>query len=123
MKKVAFDFDQTLDRLPIQKYIIELINRGVDVWICTSRFSDKRAPNPAWNLDLYEVADSIGIPRNKIIFVEMADKYKFLENKGFIWLLDDDWTELEMLNKYTDVKGISSWGNKFWRFECEELLK
>ena len=121
--KCSFDFDQTLDRPIVQQYARELINRGIDVWVCTARFSDKRAPSPDWNKDLYEVTDSLGIPRNKIIFVEMADKYKFLENQGFIWHLDDDWVELNMLNKFTNVKGISSFGNPKWKFKCDKLLK
>ena len=38
--KVSFDWDGTLEIMHVQEYAKELIERGIEVWIVTSRFSD-----------------------------------------------------------------------------------
>lgn len=123
MKRCSFDFDETLDRPAIQAFAKELIEKGFDVWICTARVSDGNAPNPNWNKDLYKVAENLKIPITNIIFCEFEDKWKKLKDiEGMILHLDDDWTELDMLNKYTKIKGISSWGNPNWESKCRKIL-
>lgn len=120
--KVSFDFDGTLDRCVIQEYAKELIDRKFEVWICTSRLSDKEAPSEFWNTDLYTVAKSVGIKKDNIKFCSMSDKYLFFEDKDFIWHLDDDWTELDMISKNTKTKGISVFGNVNWKNKCEKEI-
>lgn len=121
--KVSFDFDSTLDKETVQHYAKELVERGLEVWICTSRLSDNEAPSDKWNLDLYKVAESVGIAKSNIQFCSMADKYEFFVGKDFIWHLDDDWIELGMINKHTKTKGISVWGQGNWKSKCERILK
>lgn len=122
MKKISFDFDSTLDRQVIQDFAFSLIKKGYEVWVCTSRFDDESAPRPKWNDDLYLVTDKLGIPRERIQFMNMNDKYEFFKNSGFTWHLDDDWAELNYINTETDVKGISCFGNKNWKQQCKDLL-
>jgi restriction endonuclease Mrr len=38
--KISFDFDSTLDREDVQEFAKELVEKGHDVWITTSRFSN-----------------------------------------------------------------------------------
>ncbi len=116
--KVSFDFDSTLNKPSVQKYAKYLIAKGVDVWICTSRLSDQEAPNNQWNEDLYAVAEEIGIPKPNIIFCSMNDKYEYL--KGFVWHLDDDHIELDLINQHTTTKGISVYGK--YKHKCNKLL-
>lgn len=120
--KVSFDFDGTLSRADVQDYARKLISDGVDVWICTSRLSDDDAPSQRWNDDLLDVSDSIGIHRNHIKFCSMSDKYLFLENEDFAFHLDDDMTEIEMINKFTETHGINLFGNKQWMHDCDKIL-
>jgi hypothetical protein len=120
--KVSFDFDGTLDKKSVQKYAKELIDKGFEVWICTARLNDNDAPSKDWNKDLYQVAKDIGIKYENIIFMAFMDKYHFFECKDFIWHLDDDWTELDLINKHTDTKGISVFGNENWKQKCNKLL-
>lgn len=122
MIKVSFDFDATLSRLDIQEYARELVDRGVDVWICTSRFSPENAPNKEWNDDLFLVADRVGIKRSNIIFTNFEDKSEHLNNKNFKWHIDDDYIELSFIKDNTDVKPITLFGNKDWRNDCENSL-
>jgi len=73
--KVSIDFDGTLDRESIQKYAKELTEKGYEVWIVTSRFGDNKKYQEFFqtsinvditNNDLKEVANSIGIPEERI---------------------------------------------------------
>lgn len=129
MKKVSFDFDSTLSRPYIQKYAKELLEKGFEVWIVTSRTEDP----PVWiiggnkikqtNDDLFNIAEKIGIQRDNIIFTEYNPKSEFFKNNNdFIFHLDDDSIELDFINKETKVKGISCWNNTTWRRKCDKML-
>lgn len=120
--KVSFDFDSTLDKLSVQEYAKELLNRGFEVWICTSRLEPRFAPNLTWNDDLFLVSDSLGINRENIIFCNHKNKYLFLNNKGFLFHVDDDNIELSILRSYSDVIPIFLFGNRNWKSDCEKLI-
>ena len=100
MKKISFDFDGTIARKDIQRFAKELINEGYDVWIVTSRCATEPALERGWhwvekqNQELYDVAEEVGIPREKIVFTEHVDKIVYLEGKGFLFHIDDDPDEL-----------------------------
>lgn len=130
---VSVDFDNTLSKESVQKYINRLLNNGIEVWITTRRFETLDKYNKAFciaynitNLEeqhayLFVVAEELGIPREHIIFTNMQDKADFIKDKGFIWHLDDDRIELDDINSRTDVIGISVHGN--YRHKCNKLIK
>jgi len=124
--KVSFDYDGCLSIPEIQEYATKLVKRGVEVWICTSRLSPKDAPSGEWNDDLFEVAKKVGIERKNIIFTSFeksgTNKNEVLNDKGFIWHLDDDWMDLSYIKTDSDLIGISCFGNPEWERQCEELL-
>lgn len=122
MKKVSFDFDDTLDRQSVFNYAQELIANGVEVWVCTARTSDANS-QPRWNDDLYKVTSELGIPKSQIVFMEYVDKYEFFNGKDFIWHIDDNFEEADNITKYTDTVGIRYYSNGDWLNECKELLK
>ncbi len=131
VNKVSFDFDSTLDHLSIEKYAKELVERGIEVWIVTSRFGDEtkyqnffstNTPVNVTNNDLFETADRVGIPRERIHFTDMDDKWKWLKDKDFIWHIDDDWVENRLILKNTKTKAISTLGSS-WKAKCERILK
>lgn len=122
--KISFDFDSTLSRKTIQQFAKYLIENGIEVWICTSRFSnglDEEGKN--WNEDLFMVADQLKIPKERIIFTEWQDKYLFIKDKNFLIHLDDDCVELDGINKYTKTKGISVENTSQWKHKVLKLLK
>lgn len=130
--KCSFDFDDTLSRPCIQQYASSLINKGYEIWIVTARFDSETYRiqfNTSYenaiktNRDLFEVANNIGIPYDRIKFMNMQDKYNFFLDKDFIWHLDDDRDENKLILKYTNTKGISSWGNSSWKYKCQRLIK
>lgn len=130
MKKISFDFDQTLDNEHIQNYAIELMNMNYEIHIVTSRpdkwenkWKIKGLPEVIWdNDDLYEVADRIRIKRENIHFTEYTPKYKFFEkNEDFIFHIDDDHIEIDEINNKTKTKAILFEQN--WKENCNEKLR
>lgn len=121
---VTFDFDSTLSRKDVQDYAKSLINKGIEVWVLTSRYDElhkhRYTLNPT-NEDLYNVTDSLGIPRSKIRFQCMRPKAEYLFNTNVIWHLDDDYIEVNEINKETDTVGISVIGSS-WKQNCNKLL-
>lgn len=125
--KVSFDFDSTLDRKDVQEYASELISRGVEVWIVTSRvenpmafYGSEDARYLNWNDDLFSVASTLGIPKERIRFTAYQDKSEFLIPNNFTWHLDDDTQELFMI-KRSKVRGIQVESNS-WKNKCERIL-
>lgn len=124
---VSFDFDSTLSRQDVQDFAESLLSRGVDVWVVTSRNDDlhlhKYLRPDANNLDLWAVVDKVGIPREKIIFTNFRDKHEYLKDTPVICHLDDDWIELNFLNKLTKVVGISVVGGNNWKNKVNRLIE
>lgn len=123
MKTVTFDFDETLSKKIVQDYAISLINKGIDVWVLTSRYDDihkhKYPLNPC-NDDLYKIIKKIGIPKYKVRFQCMRPKSEYLFGSNVIWHLDDDYIELNQINIETETIGISVIGN--FKKKCNKLL-
>ena len=122
---VSFDFDQTLSREDVQAYAKELIERGVNVWICTSRYRQERVEG--FNNDIFKVAAKLGINPDMIVFTDAEEKGEYLEELwdgkvAILWHLDDCNHELNNIhdNCYTypvDVK------EKDWKAQCESFFK
>ena len=125
MKIVTFDFDNTLSRESVQEYALRLINGGVDVWILTSRYDDLNINKYGYrgvnNNDLYSVASKLGIPKWKIRFTCMRDKSEYLYGTNVIWHLDDDFTELNKINRETETVGVSV-NSSIYQNKCNKLL-
>lgn len=140
--RVSFDYDNTLDRIEVQEYAKELVESGYEVWIVTSRYSNEEAKNVNWgkitvdsdvvdypnfiknkNKELFNIADEIGIPKSQILFTNAIWKYPSIRDNKMIWHLDDNHKELNLINKFTDAKGISCKGTSTWKGKCEKLLK
>lgn len=130
MKRVSFDFDSTLSRVQVQDYARSLVNKGYEVWIITSRHPEDTDPkykvNGAWvpidNSDLFEVSDRVGIKREHIVFTSHELKSEKINELGipFIFHLDDDWVEINHINRETNTKGVSCFGTSGWKNKCKK---
>ena len=135
MKKirVSFDFDGTLELPPITAYAKELmLQNDVEVWVTTSRFGDdekyKRYFHTTTNVDitnndLWELTAEIGIPKERIHFTDMEDKWRYIKKMNFLWHLDDDWVENRLILNNTKTLAISSYGSPNWEQKCNRILK
>lgn len=126
MKKVSFDFDDTLSYNEVQKYARLLIEQGIDVHVVTSRYEDpNRYPFVVINghEDMFKIAEKLGIIRDNIHFTNMENKYHFFEkNPDFIWHLDNDEQELSLMKWETNTKTIGILFDYEYKKECNKLL-
>jgi len=101
--KVSFDYDGTLSTKEGKKKAKKHIERGDNVYITTARPKDWHGER--WdNTEVFEAAENLGIPKNKIRFLDFDDKWKHL--KEFDFHFDDDKTEIELINANTTCKGV-----------------
>ena len=114
--RVTFDFDSTLDINVIQDYAEDLIDRGFDVWVITTR-------NHAMFSEVKDITEKLKIPPHRVLFTCGKDKVDAIKDLKPIFHLDDDWHELGLVNKQTDTVGVSSFGNKEWRDQCEIAIE
>lgn len=99
MIKVSFDFDHTLSQPHVQEFAKELLDMGIDVWVVTTRYDVNHLHKYAMHYsptmdDLWEVVDTLGIPRWKVRFTNMEWKYTYLNDTEFVFHLDDSQHEL-----------------------------
>jgi len=130
--RVSFDFDDTLDREPVQKYAAELVARGIEVWIVTSRYDLENYikynftslyKGELANKDLFDLAKELGIPEDKIHFTNMMNKWRFFKENNFIWHLDNDWEECRLIDRKTKTRGIIYFHTPNWKGKCEKSIK
>jgi len=126
----TFDYDGTLSRPDVQEYAKQLVDRGIDVWVVTSRYDELHIhgyegqidPSNWNNDDIWAVVDRIGIPRWKVHFTNMEWKSEYLMGTNVIWHLDDNPKELFMIKN----SGIKTIGIQVvagsWKRKCERLL-
>lgn len=110
--KISFDFDGTLSEHHIQFLAQKAINEGHDVYITTSRFSNKDIPH--FNRDLFFISDKLGIKRESIRFCDGAPKYKMLI--GFDVHYDDDSFALE------DIQANNEEIKLMWCIDSGDIL-
>jgi hypothetical protein len=124
MKTISVDFDATLSRPDVQEYVKELIARGINVIVVTSRYDDTHAyryPANPTNQDLWTVIDAIPIERHKVRFMCMKPKHQYLHLSKVVWHLDDDSIELWDINNLTGTVAISVLSGN-WKQKCERIL-
>lgn len=118
--KVAFDFDSTLSEGDVQHFVKQL--KDFEVWVVTSRLPDDKAPNDNWNNDLWWVCNHLDIPKDRVVFTSYSSKHEFFWGKDFVFHLDDDIEEVEMINKLCDnTIGVLKHG-KEWKSTLTELI-
>jgi len=126
MHKVSFDFDGTLATPEVQEYALELINQGIEVWIVTARYDENHKhrylPNPTLE-DLWEVADRLVIPRDRVRFMNMVPKHEYLHHSKFLWHLDDCDIEHENAIVAKCAVPYIHVHDPLWKEKCDWYLK
>jgi hydroxymethylpyrimidine pyrophosphatase-like HAD family hydrolase len=132
--RISFDFDGTLGySKAVQEYAKKLVEQGYNVWIVTRRYDSLERYDEAFKLKykienleaehkyLFEIAEYCGIPKDRIKFMNMEDKFLFFKDSDFLWHLDDDSLEIKDINKYTKTKAINCKSGN-WKHKCERML-
>ena len=125
--KVSFDYDGTLSLPHVEEFAKELVEKGYEVWVVTSRVSEEDSVLHPWggtdrNKDLWESCKRIGIPEDRVKFTSFADKIEFLEGMGFLFHLDDDLYELITIMESKDKCQPLNVGHFEWKENCLEVL-
>lgn len=94
--KVSFDYDGTIDRKDVQDYALELMRKGIEVSILTSR------PNYKMN-EVHAVADKLGITdihntgyESKALYLDRYDLH-----------IDNDEKELRDIEHFSTCEGVN----------------
>lgn len=92
-QRVSFDFDNCLQHGYVQLMLERFYKWEDDVYVVTTR-------NPIFdNLDLFEITDELGIPRENIHFTNFQLKLDTLLRLGINLHFDDDQTEVDDINR------------------------
>jgi hypothetical protein len=132
--KVSFDFDDTFSRPKVQKYARELIDKGLEVWIVTTRWNRKckilergkqyyklHGERP-WR-EVNETALQFGIPLRHVVFTNYDYKCTFFrDNPDFIFHLDDNPEEILMNNELGHPMKSIYVLNPKWRALCDKAI-
>jgi len=95
MKRISFDFDDTLSEEWIQSLAASLSNNN-EIWIVTSRSK--------FAIDLLDVAAKLSIPTERIILTDGAMKWSVLEKYSIDIHFDDMLDEIMEINCRKSVK-------------------
>ena len=96
---VSFDFDDTLELPKYQEIAKNMLDNGVDVHIVTRRQKDTASKA------VYDLADKLGISKNKIHFTNGVMKWEYLKNSNIQEHYDNNKKEIDLINKNTDTLG------------------
>lgn len=109
---VSFDFDATLSLPSVQEVAKELIEKGYNVIVTTTRHSKYL------NQDLIKVTDKLGI--NKIVYTDGDKKQHYMD--GVDIHFDNDDAELRDISRSTYTEVINVTDNQ-WKATAQNLLQ
>jgi hypothetical protein len=128
--KVSFDFDGTLQREDVQEYAKELMSRGIDVWVTTTRYDEANKDKYYRGVDtapFWKVIKDLNIPHEKVHFTNMEWKCTYLPGQEFLWHLDDNYEELLVATTTLvdqDAMPYMIFVDEInWKEQCEGLIK
>lgn len=101
MKRVSFDFDDTLSHGNVQAFAKWCKKQDCEVWVVTARLPDDKAPSENWNDDLWWVVKHLGLNKDHVVFTSYTSKHEFFwadDKQDFLFHLDDDPDEKRMLD-------------------------
>ena len=108
---ISFDFDATLSLPSVQEVAKDLIDKGFDLIVTTTRHSKYL------NQDLIKITDKLGI--NKIVYTNGEGKEFFMQ--GIDIHIDNDESDLRNISRvtYTEVINVT---DKEWKTNLYNLL-
>lgn len=124
--KASFDFYGTLTRPDVQDFAVELLKKGVTVFVVTSRFNELLkevyTKNPI-NDELWALVGYLGISERNVIFTNMKYKHELFEDEiDLAFHLDDDKDEILSAEIHHCPVNFIDVNHKSWREQCEKLL-
>lgn len=97
---VSFDFDDTLELPKYQQLAKRMIDAGVDVHIVTRR------QRTSASVEVYRVADQLGIPHSNVHFTNGQMKWEYLKRSNIREHYDNNQQEIDLIRKNTNVRAV-----------------
>lgn len=97
--KVSIDFDDTLNTAKGEALYRRLKSEKKNIYIVTRR-------QESASKEVYNLAESLGIPKNKIIFTNGAMKWETIKRLNIATHYDNNQKEIDLINKNTDARGV-----------------
>lgn len=105
---ITLDFDGCTSTKEVQDFYHQIKDKA-NVFVLTRRYDCLHKhlwkDNPS-NDEVWYVVEKLGIPKENVFFTNFKYKYHFLKDTFVLLHLDDDWNEIEYINKHTSTKGI-----------------
>lgn len=126
-KKISFDFDGTLvddfygelnnQKEEIQNICKNLIDNGYDVHIVTKRYGEIYKAYGKINeyIEVFKLAEKLGIPKSKIYFTNRDWKYTTLTRLGINVHFENSKNEVDQIKKYCPDTTVVHIEDPFWR--------
>lgn len=121
--KVSFGFDNMLSSEIASEFAKELVEQGHEVWVVTRRNENNIHNTKEHNTWLFEIAEEIGIKKEHIHFCNMCDKFHFFKDKDFLFHLDNNNNDLELIRTETNVFPIYQRSGNDWENQCKDLIR
>ncbi len=131
---ISVDMDGTIDhhfdgtknpyKKMVRDFILRLIRRGYTVYIVTRRYGPDNSVRGLMNehLKVWEVADELGIPRDRVIFTGREWKYKTIEALGSSIHIDDDETEKYWIERHSPLVQVILLGHNNWMEQLTDII-
>jgi hypothetical protein len=121
MKKISFDFDDTLEHEDCQLVAKDLIERGFNVCMLTSRYENpSRYSFPVSHSELFRIAAELGI--KEIIFTNFTWKYLSIDKYDIDFHVDDNYhDEVQPINNSCKARAITCMGD--WKNRLYNMLE
>lgn len=105
---ITVDFDGVFSTKVVQEFYHQIKDKA-NIFILTRRYDCLHKhlwkDNPT-NDEVWYVVNKLNIPKENVFFTNFEWKYTFLKDTFVLLHLDDDWNEIDYINKNTTVKGI-----------------
>jgi hypothetical protein len=122
--KISFDFDNTLENEEVQKIAKDLISKGHNVCILTTRYKDPSNYSiPVTHTKLYSIASTCGI--TEINFTDYHWKHEVIDSLGIDIHIDDNLEdEVMIINNLCKARAILfSWYTDWIKELYDIILK
>ena len=94
---IAFDFDETLTDIRMQRFARKCVRERNDVWVVTARRSGVH------NKDLVEVLNKIGLTEMKVIYTNDKPKIELIQSINADIYIDNITTEFYSISNHTNT--------------------
>lgn len=97
VQKIGFDYDGVASTDKGKELILQKIQEGADVWLISGTEPSETK---------YNIAEKLGVGKDKMIFVKPLDKWLYLDKNNFDTFYDNNKNQVDRINQNTNTHAI-----------------